>query len=108
METPTIAMLGTVSGVGFFITIITEVILRAANPSGPAKDRFGPLLALIVGVVLAVAGAIATATDPLVGVLTGLVAAGVAMGIHDFATGTVAATLTGGTLSALSLRILRL
>lgn len=109
METPTVGMLGTVSGVGLFITIITEVILRAANPTGPQKDRFGPLLALLVGVLLASGGAIATGTDPFAGFLVGVVAGGFSMGIHDVVTGPVQTTLVGTALPmTFILRVLRL
>lgn len=84
LEAPTVGMLGTVAGLSFIVTIVTEIILRAWNPTAAMKDRFGPLLALLLGVAFAVAGAVFTGNpDPLTAVLLGVISAGTGMGIHD-------------------------
>lgn len=83
MNEPTVGMLATVAGVALITTIIVEVILRAAAVSGATKDRFGPLLALTVGVVLSVVGGLATGVDPVTAFLTGILGGASAMGTHD-------------------------
>lgn len=84
LEAPTAGMLGTVAGLALIVTIVTEIILRAWAPTAVVKDRFGPLLALVVGIAFAVAGALFSATtDVLTAVLLGVVSAGGGMGIHD-------------------------
>ncbi len=84
LEAPTIGMLGSVAGLAFIVTIVTEIILRAAQPSPQAKDRYGPLLALGTGAVFSIAAAVvAGAPDFLTALLTAVVAAGTGMGIHD-------------------------
>lgn len=88
LETPTAAMLGTVAGLSFIVTIVTEIILRAAQPSAAAKDRYGPFLALAIAAVLAIVAAVTQGGDLLGAVLLAIVTAGTGMGIHD----TVSAT----------------
>lgn len=83
IEVPTVAMLVTVGGISTVVTIVTEIVLRAANPSAATKDRFGPLLALTLGVAFGVVGAISQGVDPLTGILLGIVSGGGGMGIHD-------------------------
>lgn len=75
--------LTTIGGIAFIVTLLTEIILRAWSPTAAMKDRFGPLLALGIGVVLGVAGALSQGGDVLTGVLLGVVAGGGGMGIHD-------------------------
>jgi hypothetical protein len=83
ISVPTPGDVLTVATLGAIVTFITEVILRAWAPPAATKDRFGPLLALIVGVAFASAAAIVTGQDLFAGVLVGLVAGGMGMGIHD-------------------------
>ena len=84
LDAPTAGMLSTIGGLSIIVTVVVEIILRAWSPSAATKDRFGPLLALAVGVAFAVIGSIANGTpDPLTGVLLGVICAGTGMGIHD-------------------------
>ncbi len=54
------------------------------RPEGArSKDQAGPLLALLVGVVLAGGIALSTGSPPVLAVLSGLLAGLAAMGIHD-------------------------
>lgn len=86
---PTVGMLGTVAGLGFLVSIVTEIILRAINPTSAWKDRFGPLLALLVATVFAVVGALAQGLDVVTAILLAVVTAGTGMGIHDTVTSQV-------------------
>jgi len=84
IEAPTVGMLGTVAGLSLIVTIVTEVVLRAVNPTAAWKDRFGPILALGIGIAFSVAGALFTgAPDVLTAVLLGVIVGGGGMGIHD-------------------------
>lgn len=83
IEVPTPAMLGTVAGIAFIVTILVEVVLRAWQPTAAVKDRFGPFLALGLGILLGIIGAVSQGNDALTGILLGVVAGGGGMGIHD-------------------------
>ena len=80
-----------------FLSVVTsavvEVILRAWRPSAEQKDRFGPLLAYIVAIILAVAAALYLNADVFEGVLLGILVGWGAMGVHD----TAAAAIPGST-----------
>lgn len=78
------ALVLTLGGASIVVSIITQVILSTWRPSPEAKDRFGPLLALVVGIgVVLLFGALQGATDYAALLLTGLLAGGGGMGIHD-------------------------
>lgn len=74
----------TLGGASIIVVIVTEVIKRAANLSAEANARFGPLLAVFVGVVACVAAAASTASDLGQAALTGLLAGASAAGIYSF------------------------
>lgn len=80
---PTAAALGTVAGLSLIVTIVTEIILRAWNPTAAIKDRFGPFLALLVALVFSVLGAITQGSDLVTATLLAVVVGGTGMGIHD-------------------------
>lgn len=87
LEEPTVGMLATVAGISLIVTIVTEIILRAWSPTVAMKDRFGPLLALLVGILFAVAGSLVNGSPDLVtAVVLGVVSAGTGMGVHDTVT----------------------
>lgn len=98
MIDPTLALLLTVAGASTVTTALVEVFVRALGP-GFNTDRFGPLLALVVGVTVTVVATAAlgfTAVPNLAqAVLTGIFAGASAMGIHDTVTGTIAGGGTG-------------
>lgn len=77
----------TLGGASILLSIIMGALISAIGWTKPenaaTKDRFGPLLALAVGVVVIGAFAIAQGADPLVAILTGLLAGNGAMGVHD-------------------------
>lgn len=89
MDAPTTQQLLTVGGNAAITYLLLEVIWRAWAPAPETKDRFGPLLAVAVGIGLAaVALAVTTAAGTpyatiVDGLLIGLVGGLAAIGIHD-------------------------
>lgn len=90
---PDLSYVTTVAGCAVVTSIIVEIAVRAAGP-GFNVDRFGPLLAVVVGIIVTVlaTAALGLGTALAIGnaVLTGLLAGAAAMGIHDFTSGTIA------------------
>lgn len=88
----TLADLTNVAGAVVLVTILVEVLKRALALTDAAVDRFGPALALGLGVVIVVAATLLTVpiTAAAIGqaVLTGLLAGAGAMGLSD-AVGTI-------------------
>lgn len=87
MEAPSVESLLTVGGLGLVVTIITEIIWKAANVASDVKERIGPLVSVVVGCILAV---LASFTLGLTGgqdigtaLLTGVFAGATGIGIHD-------------------------
>lgn len=76
-------------GASVIVTIIVEVILRAWNPDDASKNRFGPLVALVIGVVVVVLFAVLQAAPIANAILTGLLAGASAMGIQNVVTQTI-------------------
>lgn len=83
LDTPTIGMLSTTAGLGLLVSIVTEIIIRAWQPDGATKDRFGPLLAIGVALIFAVLGAFTQGLDIVSAILLAVVTAGIGMGVHD-------------------------
>lgn len=84
-DQPTTGMLTTVAGLGLLVSIVTEVILRAWQPTAQVKDRFGPVLALSVALLFAMIGAVSQGLDPIAAIVLAVVTGGTGMGIHDTA-----------------------
>lgn len=92
---PDIGSILTVAGNAAVTLIIVQVVLGALKPSDEQRDRFGPVLALISGIVLALGAEIVISTTEVGGavtaegiynaVLIGIVAGWTSMGIHDTA-----------------------
>lgn len=73
----------TLGGAAIVVSILVEITKRALGWSGPTVDRFGPLLAVVLGtLVVGLAGALQGA-DPLASTLTGLLAGASAVGLYD-------------------------
>jgi hypothetical protein len=91
MDAPTIDQLLTVGGNAAVTALICEVFWRALAPDPATVDRFGPIVAVAVGIALSLAALAVTAAGgapyaslanaALVGLVGGLAAAGV----HDVA-----------------------
>jgi hypothetical protein len=84
---PTIAGLVTIAGLTPVVVLINYALLRAANAGTAARDRFGPILSIVVGIVVA-EGATAglgliARQDVANAALIGLLSGGNAMGLYD-------------------------
>ena len=80
----------TIVAVSALVTaLLVEVLSRAAGP-GFNRRRFGPVLALLVGVGMTVLIASATGHDFANSILSGFLAGASAMGLHDIASGAAA------------------
>jgi hypothetical protein len=77
----------TLGGVAIVVTILTEVIKRAAAMSDDVIARFGPLLAVTLGVVIAILASWYQGADLVAGALTGLLAGASASGIYSYTKG---------------------
>lgn len=92
MEAPAIATLTTVAGAAILASVLIQfAILPLLNLSPATQDRFGPLLAIIVGIVIVelatftvVTGA--TKQDIGQGLVNGIFAGLAAIGIHNVTT----------------------
>jgi uncharacterized membrane protein (DUF441 family) len=86
---PTLQTVLTVGGLSAVVSILEEIIVRAVGPDFDT-DRWGPLLALLLGVVIALVASygldLVTKASIMSAALTGIVAGGAAMGIHDATT----------------------
>lgn len=77
----------TLEGASIIVSIAMGAILSAIGWTKPenagTKDRFGPLLALLVGVVIVGGFALSQGADVVSAVLTGFLAGQGSMGVHD-------------------------
>lgn len=82
--------LTTVAGIAAATVIVVQIILTAAAPSDAASSRWGPLLAVGIGVLLSVGQAASAGTfsgsTALAVVLLGVAAGAMAMGGHNVLT----------------------
>jgi uncharacterized YccA/Bax inhibitor family protein len=94
MEAPTIEQLTTVAGVTIAVVAILAVLMPILNLSTEQANRFGPLLAVGVGIVIAIVATWTIVDGPtkqhfLSAVINGLFAGLAAVGTHQFAKKTV-------------------
>ena len=87
MDTVTPEQIQTVAGASVIVTILMSAILAAWKPTPELRDRVGPILAIVVGVVVVVGYAAWTGADVQQALLTGLVVGSASMGIHDLVNG---------------------
>jgi len=88
MDAPTLQMLTTVAGATLLTSALVQVILNVWRPADATKDRFGPLLAVVVGIAVVEVATFSVITGPastdfLQGAVNGLFAGLAAMGVHD-------------------------
>lgn len=86
-DAPTVDALLSVAGATVVLTIILEIAFKAANLAAATKDRFGPLIAALSGVVLVGAAAYYLHADVAQAALTGLFAGFASSGVHDTVSG---------------------
>lgn len=93
MEAPAIATLTTVAGAAILTTVLLQfVVFPLLNLSPATKDRFGAIIAILVGVVIVEVATFtvvtgATKQDVAQGLVNGIFAGLSAIGIHSVATG---------------------
>jgi hypothetical protein len=91
MDAVTVSALTTVAGLALVTGIIVAVIRKAGNLSGEAMDRWGALISITVGIVLALVGSFAFdligRLDLLQAVLNGLFGGLAASGGFDVLNG---------------------
>lgn len=89
MNDLTVAMVATLAGAALLVSIVVEVVIRTFAWTSATQGRFGPVLAIILGIVFCTAAAAVSGLDIAQGVLTGILAGASAMGIHGLTTSTV-------------------
>jgi len=89
LDTPTLASLTTVAGAAILVSVLLQfAVLPVLNLSPATRDRFGPLIAIVVGVIVVEIATLtvvtgATRQDVGQGLLNGIFAGLAAIGIHD-------------------------
>lgn len=97
MDAPTVAALTTVAGAAILITVILQVLFRTLTLDPAVQDRFGPVIAIVIGIIVV---ELATATvisgsgdgDFFQGLINGIFAGLSAVGFHGFVNQTVIGT----------------
>lgn len=91
MEAVTVQALTTVAGLAIVTGVIVAVLRKALNLSGEAMDRWGALLSILVGIVLAILAtfvlSLTAGTDLLQAALNGLFGGLAASGGFDVING---------------------
>lgn len=95
MDAPTIQALTTVGGAAILVAVLVQLYLNVAQLAPGTQDRFGPVIAVVLGIVIV---EIATATvvtgagraDFAQGAVNGIFAGLASMGIHNVVTKTIA------------------
>ena len=80
----------TLAGAAVVVSGLVEIIIRALAWDEAIQGRFGPLLAVIVGVIVVEAAALASGADLAQAALTGGLAGFTAMGVHGLVTSATA------------------
>lgn len=94
MDAPTLQSLTTVAGIAIAVTAIETFLLPALNLSVDATNRFGPLLAVILGVAVSILATWVVVTgvgrqDIASAVVNGIFGGLSAIGLHQVASKTV-------------------
>lgn len=100
MDAPTLQSLLTVAGATAFTVIIMSVLLPVLKLDPDVQDRFGPLLAIIVGIAVVEIATFTIVTgvgkqDVVQGAVTGIVAGLAAIGTHSVVKQTIVAKPKG-------------
>lgn len=88
MDDLTIAAVTTLAGAAILVSIVVEVVIRTLAWDSATQGRFGPLLAILLGVVAVTSASAVSGADLAQGVLTGIMAGATAMGVHGLVTST--------------------
>jgi hypothetical protein len=87
MDAITYDSLTTVGGLSIVVWMLTQATIRLFGFGSTARERYGPILAISYGVIVAVSASIigGTQTEPFLAAITGIITGGTAMGLHDTA-----------------------
>lgn len=92
MEVPSLEALRTVAGASIVVVVILQVLWATWKPLPAVKDQFGPLVAIVVGIIVTVVATLVAppssgngGADIVSAILNGLFAGAASMGIHDTA-----------------------
>ena len=80
-----VADLLTLGGAAIIVTIVVEVVKRTLAMTEAQITRFGPLLAIVIGIAATVGASIAQNAPLDAAILTGLLAGATASGVYSFA-----------------------
>ncbi len=80
-----VADLLTLGGAAIIVTIVVEVVKRTLAMTEAQVTRFGPLLAIVIGIAATVGASIAQNAPLDAAILTGLLAGATASGVYSFA-----------------------
>lgn len=78
-----VADLTTLAGATIVVTLVVEIIKRAVAWPPEFEDRFVPLLAVFVGIVIGGGAALYLQADPVQAGLNGLLAGCASQGLHQ-------------------------
>lgn len=73
----------TVAGSSIILAIIIGAIIAAWKPTADQKDRFGPILAIVLGILVVGGFALVQGADVASAVLVGIISGAGSMGVHD-------------------------
>lgn len=95
MDAPTLQSLTTVAGAAILVAVLMQLFLNAAKLASDVQDRFGPIIAVVLGIVVVEVATFTIVTgaskaDIVQGAINGVFAGLASMGIHNVVTKTVA------------------
>ncbi len=73
----------TIAGAAIVVSILVEVIKRLFTLDDAAITRFGPALAVVIGLVIGGGASLYQSADLVQGLLTGLLAGASSMGLYN-------------------------
>ena len=89
VEGITIAQLTTVGGIGIVTSLLNQLIWTTSGASGPTKERFGPVVAVITGVAVGIVAGLVlaqTSQDLAQSAINGFLGGLTAIGLYDVVT----------------------
>lgn len=90
MDSATVASLATVAGAAAFVAVLLQLILNTLQLDSATQDRFGPLMAVGLGILVTVVASFTIGThasqDLVQAVVNGILAGLSAIGLHGVVT----------------------
>lgn len=99
MDAPTLEALTTVAGAALLTSVLVWLLFQTIAAADALKARFGPVIAVVVGVIVVELATFTIIEGPLKqdigqGLINGIFAGLAAMGIHDFGKKTISGDVT--------------